>query len=78
MSVSWLYKWLHREPTDRQRRRAELDMQVAELFAASKRSYRWPRIHADLLDEGRRVSVTLSLSVNGQSEFRVDGHEFSG
>ena len=25
VSVSWFYKWVDREPTDRQRRRAELD-----------------------------------------------------
>jgi hypothetical protein len=37
---------------------------VAELFAASKGSYGSPRIHADLLDEGWRVSVnTVAESI---------------
>ncbi|GAB4998393.1 hypothetical protein MAHJHV63_55450 [Mycobacterium avium subsp. hominissuis] len=32
VSLSWLYKWLHREPTDRERRRAEVSFeQVGEL-----------------------------------------------
>jgi transposase InsO family protein len=67
VSVSWFYKWLHREPTDRERRRAELDTRVAELFVASKRTYGWPRIHADLLDEGWKVSVnTVAESMRRQ------------
>jgi putative transposase len=51
-TVSWLYKWSHREHTNRQRRRAELDTRPAELFAAPKRSYGSPRIRGDLPDEG--------------------------
>ena len=35
VSISWLHKWLGRGPTDRQRRRAERDMRVRELFEAS-------------------------------------------
>jgi putative transposase len=67
VSVSWFYKWLHREPTDRERRRAELDTRVAELFAASKRTYGSPRIHADLLEEGWKVSVnTVAESMRRQ------------
>jgi transposase InsO family protein len=67
VSISWFYKWLDREPTDRQRRRAELDTRVAELFAASKRTYGSPRIHADLLEEGWKVSVnTVAESMRRQ------------
>ena len=67
VSVSWFYKWLHRKPTDRERRRAELDTRVAELFAASKCSYGSPRIHADLLEEGWKVSVnTVAESMRRQ------------
>ena len=66
-SVSWLYKWLHREPTERQCRRAALDQRVRELFDRSKRTYGSPRIHADLLDEGWRVSVnTVADSMRRQ------------
>ena len=67
VSLSWLYKWLHREPTDRDRRRAELDTRVAELFVASKRTYGSPRIHADLREEGWKVSVnTVADSMRRQ------------
>lgn len=67
VSVSWLYKWLHRKPNDRERRRAELDARVSELFVASKRTYGSPRIHADLLEEGWRVSVnTVAESMRRQ------------
>jgi len=67
VSVSWLYKWLHREPTERQCRRAALDKRVRELFDRSKRTYGSPRIHADLLDEGWRVSVnTVADSMRRQ------------
>ena len=57
VSVSWFDKWRHREPTDRECRRAELDTRVVELFVASNRTYGSPRIHADLLDEGWKISV---------------------
>ena len=67
VSLSWVYKWLHREPTDRDRRRAELDTRVAKLFVASKRTYGSPRIHADLRDEGWKVSVnTVADSMRRQ------------
>ena len=60
-------KWLHREPTERQCRRAALDKRVGELFDRSKRTYGSPRIHADLLDEGWRVSVnTVADSMRRQ------------
>jgi putative transposase len=67
VSISWFYKWLHREPTNRECRRAELDTRVAKLFAASKCSYGSPRIHADLLDEGWKVGVnTVADSMRRQ------------
>jgi putative transposase len=67
VSASWLYKWLHHEPTERQCRRAALDKRVGELFEASQRTYGSPRIHADLLDEGWRVSVnTVADSMRRQ------------
>ena len=67
VSVSWFYKWVDREPTDRQRRRAELDARVRELFDASGRTYGSPRIHADLLAEGWRVGVnTVADSMRRQ------------
>ena len=67
VSVSWLYKWLGRPATPRQRRRAELDAEVLKMFKASKRTYGSPRIHADLLEAGWTVSVnTVADSMRRQ------------
>jgi putative transposase len=67
VSASWLYKWLHHEPTERQCRRAALDKRVRELFDRSQRTYGSPRIHADLIDEGWRISVnTVANSMRRQ------------
>jgi hypothetical protein len=67
VSVSWLYKWLDRPATARQRRRGELDAEVLKMFKASKRTYGSPRIHADLLEAGWTVSVnTVADSMRRQ------------
>ena len=67
VSTSWLYKWLDRPPTSRRQRRSELDAEVARMFEASQRTYGSPRIHADLLAAGRRVSVnTVADSMRRQ------------
>jgi putative transposase len=67
LSESWFYKWLDRPATARQRRRAELDTKVRELFRASKLTYGSPRIHADLLEAGWTVSVnTVADSMRRQ------------
>ena len=67
ISVSWLYKWLDRPVTPRQRRRVGLDSEVLRMFKASRRTYGSPRIHADLLDAGWSVSVnTVADSMRRQ------------
>ena len=67
VSVSWVHKWLDRPPTDRQRRRGELDNRVRERFEASGRTYGSPRVHADLIAEGWRVGVnTVADSMRRQ------------
>jgi putative transposase len=67
VSQSWFYKWLHRPAAPRQRRRAVLDVKVAQLFAASGRTYGSPRIHADLLEAGWTISVnTVADSMRRQ------------
>jgi putative transposase len=55
LSVGWFYKWVKAPVTGQQRRRADLDAAVAEMFKASKRTYGSPRIHADLLQAGWTV-----------------------
>jgi hypothetical protein len=57
LSVSRYYKWIKRQPTARQRRRGELDAKVRELFEASGGTYGSPRVHAELVTVGWRISV---------------------
>ena len=67
ISVSWFYKWVHREPTLTEVRRRELDDAVKAAFEASKRTYGSPRIHADLVEAGWTVSVnTVADSMRRQ------------
>ena len=67
VSVSWFYKWVHREPTPTEVRRSELDAAVKAFFEASKRTYGSPRIHADLVEAGWTVSVnTVADSMRRQ------------
>lgn len=56
VSVSWLYKWLDREPTPRARRRAKLDVAVAAEFKAHRGLHGSPRLFVDLRDKGWKVS----------------------
>jgi len=67
VSRSWFYKWRDRPPTRREQRRVELDAAVARIFAMHKGRYGSPRVHADLVDEGWRVSVnTVAASMARQ------------
>jgi hypothetical protein len=65
ISISWFQKWIDREPTDRQRRRAALDATVRELFEASRRTYGSPRIHADLVETVSVNTVADSMCRQG-------------
>jgi putative transposase len=67
VSVSWFYKWVHREPTPTEVRRGELDAAVRAAFEASKRTYGSPRIHADLVEAGWTMSAnTVADSMRRQ------------
>lgn len=62
VSVSWFYKWIRRaadpdEPhTDTERRRAELDVAVAEAFDKARGLHGSPRLVTDLRELGWQVS----------------------
>lgn len=59
VSASWFYKWRDRAPTPCQRRPAALDQKVKESFKNSGGNSRIdgsPRVHADLVDAGWKVS----------------------
>ena len=55
VSMSWFYKWIAREPTDRQRRRAELDARSPSC-SRPRGGIRFAAHPADLLEEGWEVS----------------------
>ena len=67
VSESWFYKWHDREPTGRQRRRAELDAAVQASFEDSggtPGTYGSPRVFEDLAAAGWKVSVnTVAASM---------------
>jgi putative transposase len=68
LSESWFYKWRNRGPTPRQQRRADLDAAVERSFDASGGRYGSPRVLADLIEEGWRVSkksVEASMARQG-------------
>jgi putative transposase len=56
VSEAWFYKWRDRRPTPRQEHRAQVDAAVAAAFKASRRLHGSPRLHADLLEAGWKVS----------------------
>jgi putative transposase len=68
VSPSWFYKWRNRGPTRRQQRRATLDVAVQRSFDASGGRYGSPRVLADLVEGGWRVSkksVEASMARQG-------------
>jgi putative transposase len=70
VSESWFYKWHDREPTARQRRRAELDAAVKAFFddsGGTPGTYGSPRVFEDLVEAGWRVSLnTVAASMARQ------------
>ena len=67
ISISWFYKWFGRGPTERAARRAALDARCARCSRRRSGTYGSPRIHADLLEAGRQVSVnTVADSMRRQ------------
>jgi transposase InsO family protein len=56
VSPAWYYKWRNGDASTRRAHRAALDARVAALFARHRGRYGSPRLTADLVDEGWRVS----------------------
>jgi transposase InsO family protein len=70
VSESWFYKWHTRPPTPRQQRQLELDAAVKASFEDSggtPGTYGSPRVFADLIEAGWKVSVnTVAASMARQ------------
>jgi putative transposase len=56
VAASGFYAWLQRGPSRREQQDCSLAERIAAVFAASRRTYGSPRVHADLRAEGVRVS----------------------
>ncbi len=50
------YAWRNRPPSARAKEDAELIIRIHEAFAASRATYGVPRLHAELRDQGTRIS----------------------
>ena len=83
VSVSWFYKWLGRSQgpgadtglhTARDRRRDTIDRAVAVAFKKARGLHGSPRLHADLVDDGWKVSektVADSMRRQGLAARRI-------
>jgi putative transposase len=56
VAASGFYAWLRRGPSRREQQDRSLADRIAAVFAASRRTYGSPRVHAELRAEGIRVS----------------------
>ena len=58
---SWYHAWQRARPhrAERAARRAELVEEIRAIFEASRRRYGAPRIHAELLGRGHRLSKRM-------------------
>jgi putative transposase len=63
VSPAWFYKWRHGDGSPRHARREQLEVKIAQLFAAHRGRYGSPRICADLRDDGWRVSVNTVAKI---------------
>ena len=63
VSQAWFYKWRHGDASPRHARREQLTVAIRRLFAAHRGRYGSPRITADLVEEGWRVSVNTVAQI---------------
>ena len=56
VSTSGYYAWLHRKPSERSKRNAELTEKVQAAHDASRGTYGSPRVTEKLKKDGERVS----------------------
>jgi putative transposase len=63
VSQAWFYKWRHGDTSRRRARREQLRIEIGRLFAAHRGRYGSPRITADLVEEGWRVSVNTVAQI---------------
>ncbi len=70
-SQAWFYKWRHGDASPRRARREQLGNAIRRLFAAHRGRYGWPRITADLVEDGWRVSVNAVAQIMAELGLRA-------
>jgi putative transposase len=71
VSQAWFYKWRHGDTSCRRARREQLSIEIGRLFAAHRGRYGSPRITADLVEEGWRVSVNTVAQIMAEQGLRA-------
>ena len=71
VSQAWFYKWRHGDTSCRRARREQLSIEIRRLFAAHRGRYGSPRITADLVEEGWRVSVNTVAQIMAEQGLRA-------
>ena len=70
VSGSGYYKWLHREPSNREKYNAYLRREIRNVYEISKRRYGSPRITIELKKKGIRVSQPLTAKLMRKENIR--------
>ena len=71
VSQAWFYKWRHGDTSCRRARREQLSIEIRRLFAVHRGRYGSPRITADLVEEGWRVSVNTVAQIMAEQGLRA-------
>jgi transposase InsO family protein len=70
VSGSGYYKWLHKEPSAREKYNEFLKGEIRQAYEKSKRRYGSPRITAELRNKGIRVSQPLTAKLMRKENIR--------
>ena len=88
VSPSGYYDWVERQPSVSEKRRDELVAEIRTIHGAVKKRYGSPRMHAELVAQGRACSVNtvakimkgLGIQAISHKKFRVcttdSNHDF--
>jgi transposase InsO family protein len=79
VAASGFYDWVRRQPSQRQQANEALALRIREIHEASRQTYGYPRIHAELCEAGEvvgkhriaRLMTRMGLKTRGQRRFRV-------
>ncbi len=70
VSVSGYYKWVHREPSEREKYNMFLLAEIRQAYKDSKRRYGSPRITIELRKKGIRISQPLTAKLMKKENIR--------